>query len=145
MKPLPHIIINPLSGEPKPKKSGDGVTFRGDACVQSFKYCLVEFDDLTREEQIRFWTSPDVQRLPIAALVDTGGKSIHAWIRTTGIHTAADWQREIETKLYDQVMVPLGVDPNCKNPARLSRLPGQVRDNKYQRLLWLNMPLKEGK
>lgn len=141
---FPHIIINPLSGELAPKKSGDGETYRGDFCIKTFKYCPVEFDDLTREDQIRFWTSPAARKLPVACIVDTGGKSIHAWLRVPNIHSMDTWVKEIESKLYDQFLIPLGVDAACSNPARLSRLPGHLRGGKYQRILWMNTP-EEGR
>ena len=141
---FPHIIINPLSGELAPTKSGDGMTYRGDLCVKTFRYCLVEFDDLSREDQIRFWTSPTARKLPVACLVDTGGKSIHAWLRLSGIASMDDWGKEIKSQLYDQFLIPLGVDSACSNPARLSRMPGQLRDGKYQRILWMNTP-EEGR
>ena len=51
----PFIIVNPLSGKPSKKKSGDGETYRGDGCVARFQYCLGEFDNLSRAEQIAFW------------------------------------------------------------------------------------------
>jgi len=141
-KTAPFIIVNPLTGEAAPKKTGDGESFRGDGNIKSFRYCLVEFDNLTREEQIRFWTSKEVSELPIAALVDSGGKSIHGWIRTSNINSLNDWQREIRGKLYEQGLIPLGVDSACSNPSRLSRLPGHLRDNNYQRILWLNKTRK---
>jgi len=140
----PHIIINPLSGESALTKSGDALTYRGDNNVKAFKHCLVEFDDLSREDQIRFWTSPAARKLPVACLVDTGGKSIHAWLRLSGIRSMDDWAKEIKSKLYDQFLIPLGVDAACSNPARLSRLPGHLRDGKYQRILWMNTP-EEGR
>ncbi len=138
----PHIIINPLSGELAPTKSGDGLTYRGDNNIKTFKYCLVEFDDLSRDDQIRFWASPAARKLPIACLIDTGGKSIHGWLRLTGSFSMDDWAKEIKDKLYDQFLIPLGVDAACSNPARLSRLPGHLRDGKYQRILWMNTPEK---
>jgi hypothetical protein len=141
-KTAPFIIINPFTGKPAPKKDGDGETFRGDGNIKSFRYCLVEFDNLSREEQIRFWTAV---KLPIICLVDSGGKSIHGWIKLSNIQSISNWQREIKQKLYDLYLIPLGVDPACSNPARLSRLPGHLRDTgKYQKLLWLNIPEKEG-
>lgn len=140
----PHIIINPLSGEPAPTKSGDKQTYRGDACVMSFKYCLIEFDNLPREDQIRFWTSPAARKLPVACLVDSGGKSIHAWVKVAklaAVTSAEQWQSEIKDTLYNQLLTPLGVDAQCSNASRLSRLPGHYRTDKkaYQRLLWLNV------
>lgn len=141
-KTAPFIIVNPLTGKPAPKKTGDGETYRGDGNIQTFRYCLVEFDNLSREDQIRFWTAA---RLPFVALVDSGGKSIHAWLRVQGIQSMEDWQKEIRQELYEQCLIPLGVDSACSNPARLSRLPGHLRDNgNYQKILWLAKPEKEG-
>ncbi|MGB3974695.1 MAG: hypothetical protein WBL58_11160 [Peptococcia bacterium] len=136
----PHIIINPLNGIFGPKKSGDGETLRGDHNVSAFRYCMVEFDDLSREDQIRFWSAI---KLPIVALIDTGGKSIHAWVQVSKlatVNTLEQWQEDIKIKLYDRILAPLGVDAACSNPSRLSRLPGHYREEKHttQRLLWLS-------
>jgi len=137
-KTSPHIIVNPLSGLCVPKKDRSGTTMRSDANVKTFKYCLVEFDALSREEQIRFWSAA---KLPIVALIDSAKKSIHAWLAVqelARIETSEDWQREIKTRLYQGLLSPLGVDRSCANPARLSRLPGHKRDGIYQRLLWIS-------
>jgi hypothetical protein len=136
----PHIIINPLTGTPATKKSGDGETLRGDGNIKQYRYCLVEFDTLSREDQIRFWSSV---KLPIVALIDSGGKSIHAWLevsKLTTVTTPDQWHAQIKGRLYDLLLVPAGVDAACSNPARLSRLPGHFRQEKqnYQRLLWLS-------
>ena len=135
----PHIILNPLTGTPAPKKTGEGETFRGDANIKDYRYCLVEFDDLSREDQIRFWSAA---RLPVACLIDSGGKSIHAWLdvqKLAPVETSEQWHAEIKHHLYDRLLSPLGVDKACSNPARLSRLPGHYRAEKesYQRILWL--------
>lgn len=136
----PHIIVNPLSGGFAPNKAGDGQTYRGDNNVVAFRHCLVEFDNLSREDQIRFWAAV---RLPIKALVCTGGKSIHAWIdvqKLAEVNTLKEWDAHIRRVLYDQMLLPLGVDGACSNPARLSRLPGHYRTKtgKYQKILWLS-------
>lgn len=136
----PHIILNPLTGTPAPKKSGDGETLRGDGNVKEYRFCMVEFDNLAREDQIRFWSSV---KLPIVALIDSGGKSIHAWLQVSmlaQVSTPDQWQSKIKQRLYDSLLSPLGVDAACSNPARLSRLPGHFREEKgaWQRLLWLS-------
>ena len=136
----PHIILNPLSGRAAPTKNKDGTTLRGDSSVLSYRYCLAEFDTLSREDQIRFWSAA---QLPIVALIDSGGKSIHAWLRIAklaAVKTAEDWQTHIKGRLYDRLLTPIGVDGACSNPARLSRLPGHFREEKgaWQRLLWLS-------
>jgi hypothetical protein len=141
----PYILINPLSGEPAPKKSGDGDSMRGDSNVKTFRHCLVEFDDLGREDQLRFWSAA---KLPIRALVDSGGKSIHAWLdvqKIGNVTTADEWDAHIKRGLYDRLLTPFGVDRACSNPARLSRLPGCIRaeTGRAQRLLWLSSDGRE--
>ena len=134
----PYIIPNPLTGQQAQKKSG-GWTMRGDHNVKDFRYAVVEFDNVSKEDQIAFWSAC---KLPVACLIDSGGKSIHAWLevsRIAIINTMDGWGETIAGRLYDQMLTPLGVDSACKNPARLSRLPGFLREEKgqYQRLLWL--------
>ncbi len=138
-KTAPHFIINPLTGRPAPTRDGERETLRGDGCV-AFRYALVEFDHLTRQDQFRFWTAI---RLPIVALIDSGGKSIHGLLDAQKIaqaKTLEEWTHHIRNRLYDQILKPLGVDMACSNPARLSRLPGHFREEKrsHQRIVWLS-------
>ena len=135
----PFIIINPLSGEPAPTKGGDKKTLRGDFCIKNFRYCLIEFDNLSHEDQIKFWAAV---KLPIVVLIDSGNKSIHGWVnvrRLSKVETPEQWQSQIKGHLYDRILKPLGVDVTCSNPARLSRLPGHWRAKEaIQRILWLS-------
>lgn len=135
----PFIIINPLTGTPAPTQGGDKETLRGDLCVKDFKYCLIEFDNLSHEDQIKFWAAV---KLPIVVLIDSGNKSIHGWIdvqRLSKVETPEQWQSQIKNHLYDRILKPLGVDSTCSNPARLSRLPGHWRaKDAIQRILWLS-------
>lgn len=64
------IRINPMI-------DGD---YRGtDASVADFRYVMVEFDSIeSKDEQRRIFANSG---LPISCLIDSGGKSIHAWIR----------------------------------------------------------------
>lgn len=132
----PHIIPNPLTGKPGPTADGTGETLRGDACVARFRFAVVEFDSLPREDQLAFWWAV---RLPVVVLVDSGGKSVHGWVRVQGIGCATDWARVVERHLFKDLLEPLGVDPACKNESRLSRLPGHFRKEKnaWQQVLYL--------
>lgn len=139
----PFIIINPLTGQPGAKKSGDGQTLRGDGCVKDFRYCLVEFDTRSRGDQVAFW-SWLIDRDPalVMCLIDSGNKSIHGWLnvqRIAKVNTLEDWQAHIKVGFYGGLLAGLGVDTACSNPARLSRMPGFFREdkNKFQKLLWL--------
>ncbi len=130
------MIPNSLSGLPAPTADGAGMTLRGDACVARFRFAVVEFDGLSREDQLAFWWSV---RLPVVVLVDSGGKSVHGWVRVRDVRRAEDWSRVVESHLFGNLLKPLGVDGACRNESRLSRLPGHRRreTGNWQRLLYL--------
>ncbi len=131
----PHLIPNPLTGNVGLTKDGRP-SLRADACVKSFRFAVAEFDGMNREDQIRFWWAVN---LPVCALIDSGGKSLHAWIRIDGIETSEDWTELVEESLFRRYLIPLGCDAACRNEARLSRLVGHFRKEKgrWQRLLYL--------
>jgi hypothetical protein len=137
--PGPFICINPLSGKEGMTKAGNP-SFKCDSTVNAFRYCLVEFDNKTKEEQVHFWSTVN---LPVKALIDTGGKSIHAWLdvsRLAAVNNLDQWAVNIKHRLYDLILRHFGVDGACSNPSRLSRLPGFIRPEtkKYQSLMWLS-------
>ena len=86
------------------------------------------------EQQICFWAGVP---LPVAAVIHSGGKSLHGWVRIDA-ENSEEWEREVEGKLFD-ILQPLGADGACRNEARLSRMPGHFRVEKRerQRLLYL--------
>jgi len=61
-----YITVNPVKDK------------RNQANVTHFKYAVVEFDSISLDEQ---WSVLAHIDLPYEALIYTGGKSIHAWIR----------------------------------------------------------------
>ena len=132
----PHFIPNPLTGDEHPTSDGKQ-SRRGDSAVAAFRYAVAEFDSLSKPEQLAFWWG--FKSAPIVALIDSGGKSIHALLRVD-CATRADWERDIEERLFPRVLCPLGCDPACRNESRLSRLPGHFRreKNAWQRLLFLS-------
>ena len=103
--------------------------------VTDFRYALVESDSLDIEKQNAIIRELE---LPVAALVYSGGKSIHAIVRVD----AADYQeyrRNVEY-LYEVCRRNgLEVDTQNKNPSRLSRMPGVMRNGKKQYLIDTNI------
>lgn len=110
---------------------GDG---RNNTNVTSLRYCLVESDETDAAvcksvfEQLN---------LPIAAMVFSGKKSLHAIVRVDAadLHQYNDRREAIYKACEDS---GLKVDRANKNPARLSRLPGAKRGDKTQFLVSLN-------
>ena len=139
----PHIIPNPLTGRRHETKSGK-LSTRCDAAVKAYRFAVVEFDDVTKAEQYAFWlTVIRRELLPVTALIDSGRKSIHAWLRVD-LPDRDAWGSQVGHKLYDKytgMLTLLGADPACKNPSRLSRMPFHVRKETgaVQRLLYLRV------
>lgn len=103
--------------------------------VTDFRYALVESDDMAIEKQNAIIRELE---LPVACLVFSGGKSLHAIIRID----AADYgeYRKRVDYLYSICQKNgLKVDTQNKNPSRLSRLPGVERNGKKQYLLDTNI------
>ncbi len=78
---------------------------------------FVEWDDKPIEWQLQAWQELGLPEP--SAMVATGGKSIHCyWILSEPLGSA-EW-RQIQARLITHC----GGDEQCKNPARLMRLPG---------------------
>jgi hypothetical protein len=75
--------------------------------------------------------------LPIAAVYESGGKSVHALLKIEAA-TADEWRQAVEKIRIPLVM--LGADEAAMTAVRLSRLPQCYRreKGKWQRLLYLN-------
>lgn len=117
------IRFNPLDGK--------GIT---DANVTAFRYALVESDAISVERQYAIYHELE---LPIAAMVHSGGKSIHAIVKIDA-PDFKEYQKRVDF-LYEVCKKNgLVVDRNNRNPSRLSRLPGVTRKGNPQRLLEIN-------
>lgn len=112
----------------------DGKGVRNDN-VTEYRYALVESDtaDLSHQNTILRQLE-----LPIAALVYSGGKSLHAVVRIDA--GSFDEYRKRVDYLYDVCKRNgLEIDRQNRNPSRLSRLPGVERKGEKQYLLDTNI------
>lgn len=104
----------------------------GNANVTEYRYALVESDSLPIEKQ-----KPMIEamNLPCAAIVSSGGKSVHAIVRVDAGDQYDLYRKRVE-RLYDYCRKH-GFDPDTqnKNPSRLSRMPGVTRGEQTQELL----------
>lgn len=106
--------------------------------VTAYRYALVESDTLPIGEQDEMYRRFE---LPIAALVYSGGKSLHAIVKID----APD-----ETEYYNRVdflynflqKQGIEIDRQNRNPSRLSRMPGVTRKGKMQYLAATNIGRK---
>ena len=108
-----------------------------DADVVAPRFLLLESDSLPFELQLAAIAS---FRLPVAAVLTSGGASYHAWVHLN-CHDLEEYGEQAERIL--RAVGKFGFDTANKNPSRLSRLPGAIRQVKpqgdgKQRLLYLN-------
>ena len=117
------IRPNPLDGQ--------GVC---DKNVTDFRFALVESDSLPIDEQYGIYKSLE---LPIAALVHSGNKSLHAIVRIEA-ESLEEYRRRVD--LLYQVCEKNGlvIDRQNRNPSRYSRLPGVERNGRKQYLVATN-------
>jgi regulatory protein RepA len=118
------IRFNPLDGK---GVKNDNVT--------EFRYALVESDTMEIEKQNAIMRELE---LPIAVMVYSGGKSLHAIVRVEA--SSYDEYRKRVDYLYDICKRNgLNIDRQNRNPSRLSRMPGVVRNGKKQFIVDTNL------
>jgi RecA-family ATPase len=103
--------------------------------VTRFTYALVESDEIPIHEQDAIYRKLE---LPIACLVHSGGRSLHAIVRVDA-SDAEDYRKRVDY-LYDFLdKNGLKVDKANRNPSRLSRIPGVTRNGVVQTLVDTNI------
>ena len=114
------IRFNPLDGQ---GVKNDNVT--------AYRYALVESDaqDLARQNAII-----RELELPVACLVYSGGKSIHAIVRIDA-DSYEEYRQRVDYLYKVCKKNGLEIDTQNKNPSRLSRMPGVIRRGHKQFLM----------
>lgn len=118
------ICFNPVDG-----------TGRKDANVTSYRYALVECDNMEPGKQL---AAIHQMELPCAALVYYGGKSIHAIVRVNA-PDYAEYRKRVDYLYATCQKNGLTLDQQNRNPSRLSRMPGILRAGQKQALLETNV------
>jgi RecA-family ATPase len=114
--------------------------------VTAHRHALVEFDrdasgvTIPKEQQ---YAAILASGMPVSALLDSGNKSLHAWVRVDA-PDAAEYRRRVDI-IWDWFEGRC-LDRQNKNPSRLSRCPGGRRtvdgEVRAQRLLALGLGAK---
>ena len=133
--------IGSVLGDYSPK-AGAWIRFNpldGQGCknenVTEFRFALVESDSMPVEEQNAIIRELE---LPVACLVHSGGKSIHAIVRIDA--GSYDEYRKRVDYLYEVCKKNgLEIDRQNRNPSRLSRMPGVMRNGNKQFLIDTNL------
>ena len=118
------ICFNPVDG-----------AGRKDANVTSYRYALVECDNMEPGKQL---AAIHQMELPCAALVYSGGKSVHAIVRVNA-PDYAEYRKRVDHLYAICQKNGLTLDQQNRNPSRLSRMPGILRAGQKQALLETNV------
>lgn len=118
------IRFNPLDGK--------GVKNEN---VTEYRYALVESDNMELGKQQAILKELE---LPIAILVYSGKKSIHAIVRVDA-SDFKEYQKRVEYLYNICTKNGMSIDKQNKNPSRLSRLPGVVRGEHKQFIIDTNI------
>jgi len=121
------IRVNPVDGN---GVKNDNVT--------SFRYTLVESDILPIAEQNALFRKME---LPIAAMVHSGGKSLHAIVHIDA-GSYEEYQKRVEYLYSFMEKNGIAIDKQNRNPSRLSRMPGIMRGGNRQYLVATNIGRK---
>lgn len=118
------IRFNPLDGK--------GVKNEN---ITEFRYALVESDTMDISAQKAIITELE---LPVAALVYSGKKSLHAIVKIDA-STYEEYKKRVDYLYNVCNKNGLKLDIQNRNPSRLSRMPGVMRNDKKQYLLDTNI------
>ena len=136
--------VRAVFGDYNPK-AGAWIRFNpldGQGCknsnVSDFRYALVESDNLSIEKQNAIMRELE---LPIACMVFSGKKSVHAIVKVEA-PDYGEYRCRVEYLYKVCNRNGLDIDTQNKNPSRLSRMPGIIRDGKEQFLMATNIGKK---
>lgn len=99
--------------------------------VTDYRYALVESDKTSIEKQNALIRELE---LPVACLVHSGKKSLHAIVKIEA-SSYEEYRKRVDYLYKVCRRNGLEVDTQNKNPSRLSRMPGVMRDGRKQFLV----------
>lgn len=120
------ISTNPVRQMPEGKTPKD-------SDVTDFRYTLIESDEISREEQLKW-----LPRLNIPVRIGTwsGNKSLHLLVKIDAGPDCALYKNRVG-KLHAYLnKLGFPMDSNTKNASRLTRLPGFYRGEKKQYIMF---------
>lgn len=103
--------------------------------VTDFRYALVESDSMPIDKQNAIYKELE---LPIAALVHSGNKSLHAIVKVDA-GNYEEYRKRVDYLYKVCQKNGIVVDTQNRNPSRLSRMPGFVRNGQKQFLVDTNI------
>lgn len=134
--------VNPHTGPIWPRH-------KENANITAYRNIVIEFDKGEFESQLNLI---ERRKIPYTGLVHSGNKSVHVIVSLAdALKDFEDYNKLTEVlyaaidPTFNQERTRTGLDRKCRNPGRLTRIPGVVRPNtgKEQKLLDLKDRITE--
>ena len=124
-------LSNPVDGQVR--KNADGKwSLRSETNLTDFRHMVLECD----KPDCLVWIRAMAQvPLPIVSITSSGGKSIHLLVRW-GSSSKVAFLEDLDK--VQPGLVRYGADPQAMTAVRLTRLPGGMRGDRQQKLLFLD-------
>lgn len=113
-----YVVPSPMTSRLGVNQQGEQ-SFRCLANAGPRRYLVIEGDAATKEEQAKILTHLS-GLLPLALVVDSGGKSLHGWFWAQGVP-------EPTLRVFMEYAVHLGADPHTWVRCQWVRMPGGTR------------------
>ncbi len=124
---MPDSLICPSTFQP-------GSFQRSNEKIVARRFLVVESDTLDKNQvgAVFRWLRDGVG-MRLAAIIDTAGKSLHAWF---------DYPEEAVVDELKVMLPVLGCDPKLFTPSQPVRLPGALRDSRFQHLVYISKEVR---
>jgi hypothetical protein len=114
-----------------------GTFSRSNESIEGQRFMVVESDTLSRDEVGAIFAYLRRRlRYPLHCIVDTAGKSLHAWFESPR-------SKLLESRLKAGLEV-FGCDPKVFTYSQPVRVPGAWREGRLQKLVWVRASPREG-
>lgn len=125
------FLAQPVDGKSHPNPRTGKMSRRSEESVIAWRWMVLESDSAP----LRLWLAALVRICPrVAAITSSGGRSVHALVRVDA-KSKPQWD-DIRRRLSGLAVV--GADPGALSAVRLTRLPGCLRGDKEQKLLYFS-------
>ena len=131
LRPMQFIVPSPMTAVTGPRKEDGRESFHAESNTGPRKYLVTEFDGPTKPQQMaRIRSLEAFGGLELVCVVDSAGKSLHAWWR------AGD---ESLNRNFFERACKLGADERLWLRSQFARLPGGTRDGRRQEVILWNL------
>lgn len=129
LRPMQFLVPSPMTAVTGPRKQDGQESFHAESNTGPRKYLVTEFDGPSKPQQMaRIRSLEALGGLELVAVVDSAGKSLHAFWR------ALD---EPANRTFFERACKLGADERLWLRSQFARLPGGTREGRRQEvILW---------